>query len=61
MGEKSNQKKFGPARKDLGMSLGTRRYAMQVAGRLRDDNRRQLTRQKYTSHSFFSFIYSLLT
>ena len=61
MVEKSNQKKIGTARKDLGMSLGTRRYAMQVAGRVRDNNRRQLTRQKYTSHSFFSFIYSLLT
>ena len=43
------------------MSLGTQRYAMQVAGRVRDDNRRQLTRQRYTSDSFFSVIYSLLT
>ena len=49
MVEKSNQKKkIGTARKDLGMSLGTRRYAMQVAGRVRDDNRRQLTRDKST-------------
>ena len=56
MVEKSNQKKIGTARKDLGMSLGTQRYAMQVGGRVRDDNRRQLTRQRYTSHSFFSFI-----
>ena len=61
MVEKSNQKKIATAREDLGMSLGTRRYAMKVAGRVRDDNRRQLTRQKYTSHSFFSSIYSLLT
>ena len=43
------------------MSLGTQRYAMQDAGRVRDDNRRQLRRQRYTSHSFFSFIYSLPT
>ena len=61
MVEKSNQKKIGTARKDLDISLGTRRYAMQVAGRVRDDNRRQLTREKYTSHCFFSFICSLLT
>ena len=61
MVEKSNQKKIGTARKDLGISLGTQRNAMQLAGRVRDDNRRQLTRQRYTSHSFFSFIYSLLT
>ena len=42
------------------MSLGTQRYAMQVAGRVRDDNRRQLTRQRYTSHSFVSFTLFLL-
>ena len=35
------------------MSLGTQRYAMQAAGRVRDDNKRQLTRQRYTSHSSF--------
>ena len=40
--EKSNQKKIGTARKDLGTSLGPQSYAMQVD----DDNRRRLRRQR---------------
>ena len=43
--EKKMHKNFFMAREDLGTRLGRKCYAIQVAGRVRDDNRRQLRRQ----------------
>ena len=56
MFEKSNRKKIGTARKDLGTSLEPQCYAMQVAGHVRDDNRRQLRRQSLSFPLFTLFL-----